>query len=585
VRSSFASEDAQGQLAAGVYESVLNVLPADVEAAMRVVLGSVLAPGAVAYAVAHGRQPAQDPVAVLVHAFVAGDAEGSAAFAPDRMSEPMVMLRRGTLPPSIWGQLVRETAELARARGASEVEWVLVGERLLYLQLRPFEPPKAPEVWTGFAELGADDGPPERWRWDAAHNPLPLSPAQAGLVALVDGRCHIGFRQRVLGGYLFYQSDARPLPAGIATEAAESFFAGLRTDVEQRLSVLGERPRLDAALDLFLSSYERIFGVLQPALRSAHADLRAFLAEYAPGGLALIPSLRTGVPSMASERRTRCERLSQAKTEPERALARASYLALFGDEAPMWDVATPTYAETPFELPTDNAANTHAPAPWQDADRAIVAMLPPDLHAMWRRCLGLARTAVALGEADDWLYARTQTAVRRALLVLGRRLREDGRLERPDDVFFLPFQTMVTFAAGSLVEGDLAALAAQARQAWDAARNHPPPWDAPAQKDVVRGAGTGGRALGCVAFHRPGLTATTTSNRVLVAKTILPTELPLLAASAFVTETGGALDHVAAQARERGIPAVVGARGACGAFSEGDLVLVDGDRGLVVRLR
>ena len=53
---------------------------------------------------------------------------------------------------------------------------------------------------------------------------------------------------------------------------------------------------------------------------------------------------------------------------------------------------------------------------------------------------------------------------------------------------------------------------------------------------------------------------------VIVARTILPTELPLIAAAALVVETGGPLDHVAAQARERGIPAVVGAVGALDRF-------------------
>ena len=71
---------------------------------------------------------------------------------------------------------------------------------------------------------------------------------------------------------------------------------------------------------------------------------------------------------------------------------------------------------------------------------------------------------------------------------------------------------------------------------------------------------------------------------VIVARTILPTELPLIVASALVVETGGPLDHVAAQARERGIPAVVGALGALTAFAAGDRVLVDGDAGLVARI-
>jgi phosphoenolpyruvate-protein kinase (PTS system EI component) len=71
---------------------------------------------------------------------------------------------------------------------------------------------------------------------------------------------------------------------------------------------------------------------------------------------------------------------------------------------------------------------------------------------------------------------------------------------------------------------------------------------------------------------------------VLVADTLLPTELPLVIAAALVTETGGPLDHVAAQARERQLPAVVGATGATRLLADGDLVLVDGDQGLVVKL-
>jgi phosphohistidine swiveling domain-containing protein len=91
---------------------------------------------------------------------------------------------------------------------------------------------------------------------------------------------------------------------------------------------------------------------------------------------------------------------------------------------------------------------------------------------------------------------------------------------------------------------------------------------------LVRGkSGAGGTYIGRVRI-----------GEVLVARTILPTELPLIAAAALVIETGGPLDHVAAQARERGIPAVVGAVGACDRLRDGDRVLVDGDAGLVVKL-
>jgi pyruvate,water dikinase len=87
-----------------------------------------------------------------------------------------------------------------------------------------------------------------------------------------------------------------------------------------------------------------------------------------------------------------------------------------------------------------------------------------------------------------------------------------------------------------------------------------------------------------VVVHRSGCFRRVAADAVLLAQTLLPTELPLLSASAIVTETGGPLDHVAAQARERGIPAVIGATGARSILHAGDLVLVDGERGLVVRV-
>jgi pyruvate,water dikinase len=102
---------------------------------------------------------------------------------------------------------------------------------------------------------------------------------------------------------------------------------------------------------------------------------------------------------------------------------------------------------------------------------------------------------------------------------------------------------------------------------------------------VVRGRpGAAGARIGSVRIYRGDMDHDHDSAHILVARTLLPTELPLLSPAAIVVETGGVLDHVAAQARERAIPAVVGAVGACRALRDGDQVLVDGSAGLVVRL-
>jgi pyruvate,water dikinase len=64
--------------------------------------------------------------------------------------------------------------------------------------------------------------------------------------------------------------------------------------------------------------------------------------------------------------------------------------------------------------------------------------------------------------------------------------------------------------------------------------------------------------------------------------TTMPAWTPFFGvAAAVVTETGGALSHCAIVAREYGIPAVVGAHGAMRAISPGQMIKVDGDRGIV----
>jgi phosphohistidine swiveling domain-containing protein len=324
--------------------------------------------------------------------------------------------------------------------------------------------------------------------------------------------------------------------------------------------------------------------VLQPALRQSRANLREFLESHAPAALALLPALLSGVPSLASERRELAAQIFSVPSQAAR--ARADYLARFGDEAPMWDVRAATYAEQSDALLPDSIRRTreYVQHDWQEANTQVAAMLVSGMHDSWRKSLGAARAAVALGEADDWLYARAQTAVRRALLAIGQRLHHATRLREIEDIFFLPLPLIRRAANGGEESSDLATLASEGRNAWKRACNHPPPLPDGADSKAARGAGTGGRAIGRVTWHRPGLPTSAAADTILVAKTLLPTELPLINAIAFVTETGGPLDHVAAQARERGIPAVVGVQGASSLFSDGDLVLVDADAGLVVKL-
>jgi len=61
-----------------------------------------------------------------------------------------------------------------------------------------------------------------------------------------------------------------------------------------------------------------------------------------------------------------------------------------------------------------------------------------------------------------------------------------------------------------------------------------------------------------------------------------PDWVPLMKiAGAIVTDEGGMTSHAAIVSRELGIPAVVGSREATKVISDGQLITVDGTRGIV----
>ena len=69
---------------------------------------------------------------------------------------------------------------------------------------------------------------------------------------------------------------------------------------------------------------------------------------------------------------------------------------------------------------------------------------------------------------------------------------------------------------------------------------------------------------------------------ILVTRTTNPSWTPLFGIiGALVTDSGGVLSHGAIVAREVGLPAVVGTKGATETISDGQVITVDGNRGLL----
>jgi len=104
---------------------------------------------------------------------------------------------------------------------------------------------------------------------------------------------------------------------------------------------------------------------------------------------------------------------------------------------------------------------------------------------------------------------------------------------------------------------------------------------------ALRGAGAGpGVYKGCARIVRSAddLAKVVSGDVVIAVSTSPAFNVILPLAGALVTDRGGLLSHAAIVAREYGIPAVVGARGATEQFADGDRVQVNGDTGEITRV-
>ncbi len=227
--------------------------------------------------------------------------------------------------------------------------------------------------------------------------------------------------------------------------------------------------------------------------------------------------------------------------------------------------------------------------------------------------LSAAQTATVLSEDHHfWLDCKITYHARRVSLEAGKRLAARGVLEAPDDIFQLTLADLSTLGS-DLGEDSSALRASIGERRADAARFagvKPPPMlgvpgslptgesaimsasfkfsggfvglpdnegelrGMPGSSGLVKGPVRIVRTLDEAGALRPG--------DILVAPATLPSWTPFFATvAAVVTSAGGVLSHAAVVAREYGIPAVVGARGATEAFRDGQIVEVDGDTGVV----
>jgi phosphohistidine swiveling domain-containing protein len=617
VRSSSPLEDRPDGAAPGLFSSRLNIKPDDLDGAVDDVLASAEGPGVRAYLEQRGLGDAPTAgLAVIVQRQVGGGrgdargvlytrppgqpdrdevwveaavgAGGLASTAVARRADGEAVSRDPDFPlsPDELAELVQLGLAAERAIGAgprpgADVEWVAEVEatstsgapprRLWLVQARPIRvAPAASEASRAGDELAFSRGDPHTlWRWDAAHNPDPLSPAQIGLVDWVAPIAP--WPLRVVDGYLYVGSrpDADPhAPAAVTFDDLQARFDDVRAEILRALAPVEqpEPPDLRRALDAYRAVYHEYMVRLSPVLARA----RASLGEM-------------GAPAPRL--------LDSAVARAARAGDRAALAAL----APVWDVAAATFEERGAEDDVIGRALAELDREGEGEGEGDRAPAEAGHEPLESDLAGLVRT---ISEADDLLFFRAQRAVRRALLGLAGR----WHLSPPDDVFHLPLeQVRASAESGAAIDPAQAHLLAdEARAVRESRRRRAAPLAfrdgraiAPAGGSVRaalsfwrgRGAGRGSARGRVLRVDDLGHLDSAPRGRVIVALSVTPAALIQLAgAAALVCEHGGVLDHAAALARELGLPCVVGCPGVWRALDERHEILVDGDAGLVIRL-
>jgi len=196
--------------------------------------------------------------------------------------------------------------------------------------------------------------------------------------------------------------------------------------------------------------------------------------------------------------------------------------------------------------------------------------------------------------------------LRKMLRELGSRFVSGGMIEKTDDVFWL-IQEEVEAAAARLDRGEvlnnLSKVVTERKATWRIAQRAAPPMMLPQIKvfgkdlmelksgnarnqkgDHLKGvaASPGTATAPACVLHGPEDFAKMNTGDVLVASLTTPAWTPLFArASAVVPDIGGPLSHGSIVAREYGIPAVLGTGAATTRISNGQMITVDGDEGVV----
>lgn len=454
--------------------------------------------------------------------------------------------------------------------------------------------------------------------WDRGHNPAPLSEAQAHAVRALDARGKTPSRLKVVDGYLFAapRPDARLVRPRLTPDFNEFFEEEIAPKILG--PIMGEPLHLKDALQNYLRFCEEYFCGILSGPRQVLDELRAFLQQHEvwpgksryPAGLSVrdpVPALMPGLRTKTFRKEAALYAAAQLAKRSEAARATyldgappgedhaaknvqailAEFLAIYGDEAPAWDLSYKSLREDAaawralrearltYEGASPEERRRKAGREAAQLAASLSEALPEEARAAFADKLSYARLLYPLLEEDDLLFSKAQNYLRRAYLQAAAKL----GLADPEDVFWLTWDEV----SHKIAPSEAAQRARERRAVWRQRASRPPLPIGPSDPHQLRGEGASpGLARGPVRVLTDFSSLRLVPGEILVVPALVPSLSQLLVfAAGLVAEHGGALSHAAAMAREYGIPAVVGATNATRLLRDGQIVLVDGDTGRI----
>lgn len=301
------------------------------------------------------------------------------------------------------------------------------------------------------------------------------------------------------------------------------------------------------------------------------------------------------------------EKRKALKNLPELDAAFEDYLAKFGDRClEELKLESPTVRDDASTLLSSIGMLASNPRPEAEDPRRSVdppRIANPLKRFIFGKVLNQARERIRCRENLRFERTRLFGRVRGIFRELGKHLWADGRLESPEDVFYLELPEIFDVWEGTETTKDLAALSKQRRAEFEAYdREEAPPdrfetrgpshryerWEAPEKEspvssDEIKGTGAcPGVVRGKVRVVLDPRGARLEQGEILVARQTDPGWVVLFPSSAgLLVEKGSLLSHSAIVSRELRLPCIVSLPDITRILKTGDLVEMNGSTGLI----